>query len=495
VKMSSDEDSDDPFECIHTRKFRHESDGSDDESDESIDFKSRFRARRPKRQIVNLNDQENKQQVEQVNGSEIIVPVVDLDVDVDVDIDIDNSIDEENVIEIESDDGKLDISIDPAEEEEDSDIEVVMSPLSSRRISSEGGRTLQEALRKTRAARQALLQTQVAPTNFQQLDNDDDVEVQCLDSLPRQKHQVPKGEPISVSLRSNNKLHNISTYTQISLQQVHDEYCNRVFIPLHKNVILHFDGEALDLTKTPQQYDMEDGDLIDVVLKDATENSFPTKKIQPDSARTPAKNTTPGTFARFAVSLHTQIFHCAPEDLHRNVSTSTRTWQIRKTDKLAKLVDQYKAERNLENAQTLMRYTNNKGEVRSVNLERDTPLLLQLKDYATLDMYVYGNSPSTTGSVVQNNSDGNFLSLDYEDQCKPAKRIDLILRINGQDSTKMTFSLAPNDPFSKLLEEFRSKHSSHKHVQLTLDGEPLSLQSTCQNEDLEGGEIVDVVAG
>jgi hypothetical protein len=64
---------------------------------------------------------------------------------------------------------------------------------------------------------------------------------------------VNKGHPMSLTLRCADKSETIS------IQNFSD--------PPNYHVVLHFDGARLTLTNTPAFYDMEHGDLIDVVHK------------------------------------------------------------------------------------------------------------------------------------------------------------------------------------------------------------------------------------
>jgi hypothetical protein len=117
-------------------------------------------------------------------------------------------------------------------------------------------------------------------------DDDDDREVECL--LPSQKsslctavsisadslslyynhpHAVPhahthaaatapavnKGHPMSLTLRCADKSETMSI-------QIFSD-------PTNYHVVLHFDGAPLTLTNTPAFYDMDHGDLVDVVHK------------------------------------------------------------------------------------------------------------------------------------------------------------------------------------------------------------------------------------
>ena len=120
-----------------------------------------------------------------------------------------------------------------------------------------------------------------------------------------------------------------------------------------------------------------------------------------------------------------------------------------------------------------------------------------LKDYSILEMHVYD-------SELENGNSHNVTTVSSSSNHSPAATtkssntiIRLILRINGVDASKEEYSLDKQDTFQKLHDSFRIKQEQrkkiYKSIKLTLDGSVLSLSDTCINEDLEGGELIDVI--
>ena len=74
------------------------------------------------------------------------------------------------------------------------------------------------------------------------------------------------------------------------------------------------------------------------------------------------------------------------------------------------------------------------------------------------------------------------------------KRIKLKMRVNGNEKEIHILQISTTDPFQKLIDAFCKKVGRNSSsVKFTLDGDPLNVQSCCKNEDLEGGEIIDVI--
>jgi hypothetical protein len=51
------------------------------------------------------------------------------------------------------------------------------------------------------------------------------------------------------------------------LQALLDQYKTHQKLPAYQQISMHFDGESLNMNRTPASYDMEAGDLIDVVIR------------------------------------------------------------------------------------------------------------------------------------------------------------------------------------------------------------------------------------
>ena len=105
------------------------------------------------------------------------------------------------------------------------------------------------------------------------------------------------------------------------------------------------------------------------------------------------------------------------------------------------------------------------------------------------------------GSETQRDDDDTvgciLLDDDSSEETSPKietiPRIKLKLRINGNDSEIDIFSVSISDPFQKLFDAFcRKRGVSSNQVKYSLDGDMLNSQSNCRNEDLEGGELIDV---
>jgi Ubiquitin-2 like Rad60 SUMO-like len=85
-----------------------------------------------------------------------------------------------------------------------------------------------------------------------------------------------KGTVITVQLRRSMTLPNgkttdevipISIGTNDTLQLLVDQYQQKQSISVSTTIRLQLDGDTMDLRKTPQHYDIENDDLIDVIIK------------------------------------------------------------------------------------------------------------------------------------------------------------------------------------------------------------------------------------
>ena len=85
---------------------------------------------------------------------------------------------------------------------------------------------------------------------------------------------VPKGTIMTLSLRRSLTINGKVTSEEIPmkigaldpLQVLVDQYRQQQQPHLKKKITLQFDGETMILQRTPQQYDMENDDLIDVIV-------------------------------------------------------------------------------------------------------------------------------------------------------------------------------------------------------------------------------------
>lgn len=73
------------------------------------------------------------------------------------------------------------------------------------------------------------------------------------------------------------------------------------------------------------------------------------------------------------------------------------------------------------------------------------------------------------------------------------KRVSLSLRVNGNAKDIVQLYISVNDPFQRLMDLFcRRRGVSLSQCKFELDGGPLNPQGNCQNEDLAGGELIEV---
>jgi hypothetical protein len=322
---------------------------------------------------------------------------------------------------------------------------------------------------------------------------------------------APKGNLITLFLRSSLSLNNtksnnnnttpVKAYTLEPLQTpLIDNYLQNYHQGSISEVCFKFDGETLKLSRTPQSYDMEDGDLIDVVrFVDSTNtNNYGTPSAPSQVAASKVTNAT--TFSSISTTtnsgrdnsnykssstlniiLRTRIVHHKKNNATTTTTTTPtiRQWQLRRTDCLDKLIQAYRKEKNIISSGIDLFVENNK-----IDATTRTPLVLGLNDYSLLDMHVYDDNDEVFHPEVPQ-------------QTTTANMIRLILRINGNDTTKEEYIIHKKDKFEQLHEAFckklQQKNKVFNSVKLTLDGSVLSLSDTCQDEDLEGGEIIDVI--
>lgn len=89
-----------------------------------------------------------------------------------------------------------------------------------------------------------------------------------LDMLSRKPKQQDLGRQITLTIRNieTQKETNVSVRTKETLKIVQTRYAEAEGMQ-GRSIELQFDGIAVNLTKTPEQYEMEDEDLLDVKVK------------------------------------------------------------------------------------------------------------------------------------------------------------------------------------------------------------------------------------
>ena len=111
---------------------------------------------------------------------------------------------------------------------------------------------------------------------------------------------VPKGDPVALkvvyqaSATAKAVEHTVATHSETPLSSILPLYAQAAGIAEAFVDHFKFDGDKLDLTRTPAFFDMEDDDLIDVVLTKGSTLGAPvpegkrikvSRTVDPDSAQ------------------------------------------------------------------------------------------------------------------------------------------------------------------------------------------------------------------
>ena len=178
---------------------------------------------------------------------------------------------------------------------------------------------------------------------------------------------------------------------------------------------IKFDGQNLDLTKTPSFYDMDDEDLVDAVVTSTK------------------------------VVIHV-----------RSAGIRNETYQMKKSDPLEKLIDDYCKKNQLSTI--VLEYNGRKLDTSQSSAQLNIP------NDSYLDALVAG------GSVI-----------------------NLIFRVNGKVSETERISIRMKETFQLAMESFAQRRKvTVSQCKFVFDGEVLRSLSTPEQLDLEGGEIIDV---
>jgi len=148
-------------------------------------------------------------------------------------------------------------------------------------------------------------------------------------------------------------------------------------------------------------------------------------------------------------------------------TTTSHDWQLKRTDPISKLVQVYESKHNVQIDKMFWRQFN-----KQIFFD-ETPNMLHMTHRVTIDLMIQ-NARHTT----LNNS----------------KTISLKLRTNGNEKHIQSYDVLPTDPFSVLMDLFleQNRNIARGDAVFMLDGFALSLDGTPENEDLEGGEIIEV---
>eukprot|EP00979_Chaetoceros_neogracilis_P013249 scaffold3745_cov202-Chaetoceros_neogracile.AAC.1 len=283
------------------------------------------------------------------------------------------------------------------------------------------------------------------------------------------------------------------------IQQVMQSYRQRVDpqITSSANVKFILDGLPMDALKTLQQNDLEDEDMIDVTISIPANAPPSQSKSTTSSAPLPA--------SRPSISLASAASDEYVQIITRTKNgdpSKTHSFQLKSHDPFSKLLKAYRSMHHYSSFKRIVL------ECKSDIVHEDqTPSELLLKAGAIvkeLEMEICDeeervkqvqrmpkglNRTCTSGgtgaasvgvgaNAVVNGSVGG---------------VCLKIRINGNDKKCEQYSILPNDNFQKMMDYFCSMHGVlQKDCQFIFDGEPLNPKGNADQEDLEGGEVIDV---
>jgi len=349
-----------------------------------------------------------------------------------------------------------------------------------------------EVLKKARMAREAL---EHAPIDLLDGDDDeDDGDFQMPDPIaiakPSPSSVVPEppatGPVIRIQFRANiasaptnhagKSLHGKSIVFNFragtKIQTVINTYRERVdtHITSSATVKFSFDGLAMNSEKTLAQHEMEDEDLVDVNI--SIPANAPSAKAPPAKAP-PAKSSANPTSNVQYVQIKTRIKNGDPSKTH--------TFQLKACDPFDKLLKAYRE---------LHGYSSFKGvrlEMNGVQMNtNNSPKDLGLERMCELDICDEEERVKQLQRMPQAATSSSTASAG-------AGGIALKIRINGSDKSCDTFSMVPSDSFQKLIDWVCQKQNvKQTDCKFIFDGAPLNPRGTPCDEDLEGGEVMDV---
>ena len=234
------------------------------------------------------------------------------------------------------------------------------------------------------------------------------------------------------------------------------------------DVKIQFDGETLDSNKTISNYDMEDEDLVDVHVK--LSNRKP-KKQNAKKGSNSVDDATPDDFVR----IKTRIKGGDPSKTHN--------YCIQPHDSLSKILQVYRKQHGYSSFKPVFLEING---TRVANAEEDTPQALGLVNDCLLEICDEQEKQKQLSRMpIPPGSNGG--------QGSHVGGITVKIRINGDAKSMTDFGIQPKNKFQILIDEFCTKYKvKASDCKFEFDGDILNVNGTAMNEDLEGGEIIDV---
>lgn len=235
------------------------------------------------------------------------------------------------------------------------------------------------------------------------------------------------------------------------------------------DVKLSFDGETLNLAKTPASFDMEDEDLVDALVPSSNASG----KVSASTSQKPSVQGIPAA-SESRVKIRTRIKGGDPR--------KTNYYSLRKTDPLHKLIGAYETQHRkssevLSSCSVYLEYNGRKLKPSS------TP-----EDEGIID-----NTLLEINDDVERKLQLQRVSRAGASSPQPGQ-IVVKCRINGNEKTMQTYAILPTDQFGVVINEFCSRNGwNNTDCTFEFDGEQLKTNQTPMQLDLEGDEIIEVI--
>ena len=316
--------------------------------------------------------------------------------------------------------------------------------------------------------------------------------------------------------------------TGTKIEQVMQSYRQRVNPQITSLAQVKFilDGLTMDLQKSLQTYDLEDEDMIDVSIS-IPPNAPPSEKVTTVPAATAAStatittnramtmtvtNSTPASMAEY-VKIKTRIKNGDPSKTH--------IFQLKSHDSFSKLLKAYRAMHNYSSFKRILLEYNGStvGEDKTptdvLAMSMSASMAMSLTSKNEIEMEICDEQERVKqiskmpqgsrngGNNVAGGSSSNALGMGPNGAGAgtgnsstingSAGGIILKIRVNGNDKQCEQYSILPKEHFQKMMDWFCTKHGVlQKDCQFIFDGCPLNPKGDAEEEDLEGGEVIDV---
>ncbi len=371
------------------------------------------------------------------------------------------------------------ISLDSDSDDDDGDFQVVES----------------DVMRKARLAREALENEPVDLLGDGDDDDDDDAgncEIPVEPIMPVRTVSKPAapdppatGPIIRIHFRANVKsapsnhggkdLHGktivLSFRTGTKWEAVLKHYRERVnpAISSLATVNFMFDGLNMAMNKTIAQCDLEDEDLVDVSI------TIPANAPQGATAAIETPKDMSSTNVTY-VQIKTRIKGGDPRKVH--------TFHLNEAEPFEKLLKSYRQMHGYSSLKRVLLETTH-FQIEPTLCPNDLGL------EGTCDLFICDEQQRV--KQVQRMPNSKPSGSSTTQMAGSSGGLEIKIRLNGSDKDVSSFSILPSETFQKLMEyvcqKFNVKNSDCKYI---FDGVPLNANYTPNDEDLEGGEVIDV---